>query len=280
MKNETDIVFSRAEIKFANSNSITVDPHTHNFLELAYVTRGRAEHEIDGRKSIIERGDYFFVDYNTSHCYESIGGRPFNVINLLFRPVFIDKSLSHCRSFNGLLSHYLIKITQKNLTINPANSIFHDSGGTILQILNKMQTEYENKKIGWQEIMRSYLIELIVLTARSVANAYTNDDDFLNRMLHLIDKRFSEKLTLSDIASELNYSVPYLSLKFKEETGIGFKKMLEKKRIDEACRLLANSSMKIPEIAEMVGYTDVNFFYSVFKKHMGQTPFQMRKSCK
>ena len=67
--------------------------HSHDFLELAYVVKGKAVHILNDAESIISEGDYFILDYNSQHSYYSVNGCEFAVINCLFKPEFIDKSL-------------------------------------------------------------------------------------------------------------------------------------------------------------------------------------------
>lgn len=84
-------------------------PHKHDFLEMVYVIEGKAYHELNGRNAIIEKGDYFIIGYEAYHQYYSVGNKDFVIINILFKPEIIDRVLIHCRSFQDLLNHYLIR---------------------------------------------------------------------------------------------------------------------------------------------------------------------------
>ena len=57
-----------------------------------------------------------------------------------------------------------------------------------------------------------------------------------------------------------------------------YREYVTRVRINEACRLLANTDKKITEIAAIVGYTDADFFYRVFKNRTGHTPMQLRRA--
>jgi YesN/AraC family two-component response regulator len=59
-----------------------------------------------------------------------------------------------------------------------------------------------------------------------------------------------------------------------------FSSYLQKVRINNACRLLANTNNKIEEIAHFVGYSDTKFFNSIFKKVLGSTPREYRNKIK
>ncbi len=70
---------------------------------------------------------------------------------------------------------------------------------------------------------------------------------------------------LSDIADKFNYSIPYLSAKFKTCVGKSYREYIIEQKMQEAYRLLTNTDKKIYEIVNSVGYSDVNFFtkYSI-----------------
>lgn len=268
---DTDFQIMRCASQYA-------EVHEHDFLELEYVSRGTAEQYIGSKKVIMETGDFLIIDYGTPHRYKSTGKKPLEVINCLFRPKFIDRSLSHCRSFGMLLSNYLIKMNEKNLAGSPSNNKFTDENGGILQLLNNMINEYGSQKIGTSEIIRCMLIELIILTMRTISETDIDKDDIAAYMKQYVADYYMNKIRLSDIAGELHYSVPYLSLKFRNDTGMGFSDFLEKTRIEESTRLLLNTDGNISEISQAVGYNDVNFFYTVFRKFTGTSPAEMRKN--
>ena len=57
-----------------------------------------------------------------------------------------------------------------------------------------------------------------------------------------------------------------------------FQEYVQSIRIQESYRLLINTSKKVLDIAMSVGYSDVRFFYDIFKKQTGMTPTQYRKA--
>lgn len=55
---------------------------------------------------------------------------------------------------------------------------------------------------------------------------------------------------------------------------------LRKRQLEEACRLLEESDLKVYEIAAMTGFADPYYFMRLFRREMKQTPNQYRKSFK
>jgi two-component system response regulator YesN len=64
---------------------------------------------------------------------------------------------------------------------------------------------------------------------------------------------------------------------FKEETGIPVTEYINMARIKKAKELLANTSLKVYEIAYEVGFNDQHYFSSVFKKIVGLSPTEYRE---
>ncbi|HIZ82833.1 MAG TPA: helix-turn-helix transcriptional regulator, partial [Firmicutes bacterium] len=64
---------------------------------------------------------------------------------------------------------------------------------------------------------------------------------------------------------------------FKQDTGENFVAYLQQKRMEKGGQLIANTDKKFDEIAWLVGYNDVKFFRTLFRRHWGMTPREFRK---
>ena len=91
-----------------------------------------------------------------------------------------------------------------------------------------------------------------------------------------VARHFPEEITLASVAEELHVNTSYLSMLFRQATGVTFKEHLNRVRIEEAERLLTNTDYPILEIAIACGYRDQSYFTKVFKKYTGLTPRQYR----
>lgn len=89
---------------------------------------------------------------------------------------------------------------------------------------------------------------------------------------------YKSQIDLSDVASHVGLSPEYLSRIFKKETGINFVVYLNNIRLKHALDLLENTNLKVYEIAENVGYSNLSYFSTVFKKNFGMNPFEYKKT--
>lgn len=91
------------------------------------------------------------------------------------------------------------------------------------------------------------------------------------KMIDFINRHYADNLRLDTLAGLLNYSTAYLGQLFKNKTGEYFNTYLDKVRIQKAKEFLSQG-MKVYEVAERIGYANVNYFHSKFKKYEGRSP--------
>ena len=253
-------------------------PHQHSFFELAYVLSGSAVHWLDGQERVISKGDYMIIDYDANHNYVK-NGEDFELINCLFLSEFIDKTLKNRRNFNDIVNNYMIKLNNSVVNISPANCIFGDDDGYVGELLKRCLWEFDNEQAGYEEIIRSKLIEIIILTMRKNENSQpVSLDPVCEYIIKYTSENMLQKDILKSISEELNYSTSYLSRRFKKNMEISFSEYVQKLRIEQSMCLLGNTDKKITEIATICGYSDMKFFNSIFKKNVGMTPRQFRKT--
>ena len=92
-----------------------------------------------------------------------------------------------------------------------------------------------------------------------------------------IQKHLSESITVDQIAGHLFLSRPYLSRKFKEETGESLTDFILKEKTEEAKRLLRYSDKPVTAIGSYLGFSSASHFSRVFKSYVGSTPSEYRE---
>ncbi|MDN4523988.1 response regulator transcription factor [Fictibacillus fluitans] len=99
----------------------------------------------------------------------------------------------------------------------------------------------------------------------------------MEKLLEFIHENYHKPLKLEMLADLFNYSSAYLGKIFKNATGESFNTYLDQVRIEKAKQLL-RTDMKVYAVAESVGYTNVNYFFSKFKKYIGVSPTTFKKN--
>jgi two-component system response regulator YesN len=93
-----------------------------------------------------------------------------------------------------------------------------------------------------------------------------------------IDNHYFEEIKISMFADKYFLSREYLMKLFKQQFGFGIHEYVQKVRMDKAKELLDDSSLKIQDISEMLGYKDKNYFSKAFRNYYSLSPSEYRAS--
>lgn len=277
VKRETD------KLAIFEWNQQDVRLHQHDCFELAYITEGTAIQTLDGETIPLNKGAYFIIDHGSIHNYTQCENM--KLINCLFLADIIDASLVNCISFDELMRVCMIRFYKQYTGFTPVNHVFYDDDGKILRILMDIMDECRNRSMGYREIYRGKLMEILILTMRKVVDeqdevpiAQITDNTIIREAIRYFEANYQEKALLSTFCAQHHYNAQYISRRFKQETGLTALEYLHKIRIKRSCNLLAGSNLTIREIALQTGYEDIKFFNKIFKKTIGITPGEYRKT--
>ena len=127
--------------------------------------------------------------------------------------------------------------------------------------------------------------EILDYTARAILEqcsrvsqqGRTFKSKLIETCLRVIDQEYcNPHFNLTVMAEELNVTPNYLSVRFKEETGVGFVKYLLEKQMNRAKVLLSDPTIKIYEVSSLVGFEDEKYFSRQFKRVVGSSPKEYR----
>ncbi|MBQ7887984.1 MAG: helix-turn-helix transcriptional regulator, partial [Clostridia bacterium] len=105
----------------------------------------------------------------------------------------------------------------------------------------------------------------------------TNAGSFIVRAaIAYMQENCTQRITLSDVADNVFVSQWHLSKLINRHMGQSFLDILGGMRIERAKQLLKNPSMRVHEVAEQAGFSDVAHFSKSFKKLVGKTPGEYR----
>lgn len=96
-------------------------------------------------------------------------------------------------------------------------------------------------------------------------------------MLQYIYENYAEDITLGELADKVHISRNYLSDIFKSMVGDTFNNYLTRVRLEKAKELLLERNMLVYEVASQVGYKNVPYFSTLFKKYIGINPTDLTK---
>ncbi|MEH7545360.1 MULTISPECIES: response regulator transcription factor [Bacillaceae] len=176
-------------------------------------------------------------------------------------------------SFVKELSH--LKRKQEVIVIS-----VHDEFQFVQQALRTGVTDYLLKPVEETEL-KACLEKWLEKLAKDL-NIQTVDESLpsstIERVLQYLEKTPLDQITLKDAAESVHMNPSYLSQLFKQQLNKKFVDYLTELRIEESKRLLLNTTLRMSEIAERVGYADLAYFSNNFKRITGCSPSEFRKS--
>ena len=103
---------------------------------------------------------------------------------------------------------------------------------------------------------------------------------YANKAKSLIDMKYSQRITLDYVASELGITPGYLSTVFKKTVGVSFSDALFEKRISAARKLVCEGALSVSEIADATGLGDESNLRRRFKQYFGTSIREYRNVIK
>lgn len=283
-------LFREGEAIYINRNREQLEPHlhAHDFIEIAYVAAGQGVHRVGDCEYAVSKGDLFLINYNIPHEFRpprDAGGTELIIYNCVFRPEFLDASLSNCRDFSDMARHFAFRSLFPPEGENYADiRLLGRDSSDICEIYERMYQEYTQQAEGYIELLKLYVNELLIkvfrLCRREAGIAGDNGSshgELIAKAIVHMKNNYNRSIKLEELSMVAFLSPSYFCRLFKDCTGITVSEYIQKLRMEEACRLLRQTDMKIVNIAEEVGYRDLKHFNELFKRIVGKNPSGYRK---
>ncbi len=185
--------------------------------------------------------------------------------------------------FRVLMEQNLLPEIVKNYCIAlklMVQSKITNSYETMEKIIGDEYNDFVKDALNVKEL-ETYIVNVMVALAKEIDE--TVDPLELKEQHKVIDKakayiaaHLSEKITLKMISENVYLSETYFSFLFKKITGVTYIDYIQKLRMQEAKKLLVNTTYKVYKVAELIGYNDYKYFSVQFKKYAALTPKEYR----
>ncbi|MBQ2677165.1 MAG: helix-turn-helix domain-containing protein [Clostridia bacterium] len=248
--------------------------HRHPEIELNYCLNGSCQIIVDNKSYLLNQGTLMLINPMTSHEILEPKDPSCVKITIELGPSLLGDYFEH---FMNLDSN-LIMLDLKN---DPS-----DKCEQLKKLLEEIALYHTEHLEFYDLILKGNLYKLGAILLQEICsenplNVSTHkkhDIIKIEQALSCIYNRYFEPLNIEQISAECGYSKSNFCKIFKSITGDTFHNILNKHRIEIACVLLKNSTASIEEIALNVGFADVKSFCRVFKKLIGQSAGNYRKT--
>lgn len=99
----------------------------------------------------------------------------------------------------------------------------------------------------------------------------------IDQVIKFIDGHINQKISLSEIAKEVDMSEGYLCKTFKSETGKSLVQYVNCLKMYRAAELLKSPEIMVKEVSDAIGIDDPFYFNKMFKKYIGMSPSEYKK---
>lgn len=252
-------------------------PHHHEEYCLFYMAKGRLNFGVGGEEFTVSEGDAVFVHPNEQY-YILTGENTSRAGDFHYYSIVFDASV--LGSENDLCRRMI-----KNSKIN-RHITLSESSEKLLPLMREWDIE---KPDGYELYLKRGLFELLtdiissgqyIRLSNIKLSGAEKSSDAVNKIISYIEVHYKEKITVEDIANRLSYSESHLHRIFKNSTGMGIIRYVNRYRVEQACKELIYTQKKITQIALDNGFEHSKNFSKVFNECMGLSPTKYRKYSK
>lgn len=265
--NDTVVSFSRL---FANTVRYH---HWHQCLEVLYVEEGFGVVMVDNRQYTMRPGRLFFFPPFTIHKV-MVDEQAQAIYRRTIIHVDHHAVLHYLRDFPH--NHYRLQ----HLALRGGAAVVMDVAAIhahIDHLFSCYAKLSESHSLNGEQVA-CLLLNLLSMLPQDKQKLPDERNGIATPVMFWLEENYRQKFSLERLAQELGKSRSYVSRRFHHETGEPIHQYLNTLRLRKACDLLLHSSLAIFDIAREVGFSDVTYFISAFKKGIGETPLQYRKN--
>lgn len=254
-----------------------IAPHWHHEFEINVVRSGNAVFYRNGERFIASEGDIFIFQPNQTHSMTTLDSDTVYYDTLLFTAdVFGSTGERGNHTLVSPLVNGGAQIAMPIRRSSPGYAALHASVMTAVEAAKQNDPAADLLVKGelFRLIHGLYLHDHVTFQQgeKGVGEAR------IRSVLSYIDLHYAEEMTVEQLALLIPLSKNYFMTSFRRITGMSIIAYITQVRIKNACDLLLGSDKQIMAIALECGFHNLSNFNRQFKKSVGCSPMQYRKS--
>lgn len=261
-----------------------VPMHIHTHIELNYIYSGQCTQIINDKEIILREGQVCIVDTGVPHAVLATTENDI-IINFLMSKEYFSTAFLSRLSGKGIISEFLINALSDRKEHDNYIIFNSENNKKLPKHIRELLCEYFDKSLYSDEIIDCYMILIFTELMRvfqyetNQSQATSNRNATIIDILQYLEENYMT-CTLASTSSHFNFHPNYLSSLIKKSTNKSFKELIQAQKLTQASILLTNSDLPIYEIANNIGYENLNFFYKKFKSYFDVTPNEFREKHK
>jgi AraC-like DNA-binding protein len=240
-----------------------VVPHFHKAVELLLVLRGECEVRVDTAVLHPTMGDVLVIP---PYCVHTVIGKnsAAQIKGITFEPSILERA--------NELSAALDK--QNVATYRPTRGV--EELRTLILAFS-LAGEDKSASFRFGVLSKLYQIGEILLNNYPV-RVDNCENERLRAVFSYIEEQYTRQIRVEDLSALVNVCDDHFIRLFKKATGKSPVSYINDRRLERALQLLVDSDLTVTEIADAVGFSNVNYMIKLFKRAMNTTPLAYRKT--
>lgn len=256
-------------------------PHTRDFFVLQYIYKGYVYENINGQLLLLAEGDTLLVQPSVNHCISrhNLATSVEDTCIIYFaleKDLCLKSYLPYIPEDTDMLKFFINPFSINN--VGQYMVVKAKDNESIKHIIEIILMEYTNMGKYYARVMDGLFVTLISLLTRNcqIMETPMQQTNVTSQILNYIHSNCAG-VTLQQTADKFSYHPNYLCVLLRKSTGKNFTALVRDARMEKACILISNSDMPINEIAMLVGYSNISYFYRVFRDKYHIMPSEFRK---
>lgn len=269
-------------VHFLFPNHYIVEEHSHNYIELALIVQGEMHIKFRDSLETFRTGEICLINRGIMHAHmlSHEGSLIFflEISDEYFNNSFISTSRNTVSEnylrdaiFKKSQSHDFLRFVPKDMKFSEIEDAFCN-----------IFSELTEMKIGYQSILAGNVERVLYYLPIEYTISLSNPEhqQFIHHLYESV-KEYIEKhcttVSTQELSDVFGYNRDYFNRLIKKHSGIGYNELVQSARIRKAAQLLTTTDYSIKKISDMVWYTNLGYFYKMFKNKFGMTPKQYRQ---
>lgn len=256
--------------------------HQDRILEehvLIYLYRGEMEIVEDGTVHRFREGEFLFLKAGVHHWGEAVIAAGTAWFYVHFSASDDLKGYRKYGDYAAAIKHQGFEASDYRYYLTLPKHAALPSHSRIDRRIQDLLSLYDSSDPLRVAHINAVLYELLADIYQTV-NAERGPDKadiLVRKLIAFLEKHNRAPITSEEIAAHMRLSYKYLCTVFKEKTGLSINQYHTRLRINEAARLLRETSLNVSEVSYAVGYRDPLYFSGVFKRMQGKPPTEYLK---
>lgn len=260
----SNILHSIKEFTFKVENISGCGRHIHeNYLEMFVVLKGELRFIVNKNEQLVSTGFFCLMTQGTEHHFLPFNNRKARIINLTCYFQTALKLAKELFNYDLLSNSYcFFKLSNKQL-----------------ELVNNYVSFILSSNNNKDEITVSFVLMLLSIYVSSQTNNKENSDlpKWLQDFLFHLNNINLQETKISDLYKLSGYSQSRFSVLFYKYMHVSLVQYINNLKLEYACSLLSQTDNKIIYICDLVGFSSIAHFNTLFKDKYGISPTEYRK---